>query len=189
MTNRGKRLFITGIPTSGKSYLARNLAEKIGGIAVFLDHYRDELVQDDRYRKWVNFYFDKDEERYFIERLGNDDLIDQSEALWPAFLGKIKSYEDESRPIIFECVNMLPYLTKRDLDFPGIVLLGSSYDEILKRNIEDPRWGKTLKLQELEARSFWEVERPFYKEQADKFGYPTFDSADQAFNFALKLIS
>lgn len=192
--HEGKRLFITGIPTAGKSYLAKKLSKATDGVAVCLDIYREELAKDERYKKWVNFYFDLDEEKYFTEQtpeelLSNQDLIDQSEALWPAFLEKIKTYENETRPVIFECVNMLPHLAKRDLDFPGIVLLGPSYEDILRRNIEDPRWGKTLRLQELEAKSFWEIERPFYKEEAEKFGYSMFDSADQAFEYALKLIS
>jgi predicted kinase len=40
MIHVGKRLFITGIPTSGKSYLAKILAEKVGGIAVIFDDFR-----------------------------------------------------------------------------------------------------------------------------------------------------
>jgi len=78
-------------------------------------------------------------------------------------------------------VSMLPHLAKRDVDFPGVCLIGSSYEEILKRNITSPRWGNTRELQELEARSFFEVERPRYKAEAGVCGYPVFESADEAF--------
>src|SRR3989344_7783389 len=113
MNHGGKRLFITGIPASGKSYLAKKLADRTGGLAICLDHYREELAKDERYKKWVNFYLDRDEEKYLIQtspdQLWNN-LVKQSESLWPQFLEKIESYEDEARAVIFECVNMLPHL-------------------------------------------------------------------------------
>ena len=190
-SHKGKRLFITGIPTAGKTYLAKKLASEVGGVAVILDDFRKILSKDEKYKKWTDFYIDKDEEKYLNETSAEDqwkDLVNQSEGLWPAFLEEIAKYEDEEKTVIFECVNLLPHLAKNDLDFPGIVLIGSSYEEILKRNIENPRWGKTLTLQELEAKTFFEIERLDYKREAEKYGYITFETADQAFNTAIKLI-
>ena len=66
----GKRIFITGIPTAGKSYLAEKLAEKVGGICVSIDDIREELVKDERYKKWVNFYLDQDEYDYYTNISG-----------------------------------------------------------------------------------------------------------------------
>jgi len=185
------KLFITGIPASGKSYLAKKLARETGGIAVILDDFRESLASDERYKKWVNFFLDKDEEKYYRETSLIDqwnNIILQSEGLWPTFFEKINSYKEEKKYVIFECVNILPHLAKKDLDFPGIVLLGRSYEEILKRNIENPRWGDTLRLQELEAKSFFNVERLYYKEEAEKYGYPCFETADEAFDTAIKLL-
>ncbi len=191
MNHSGKRLFITGIPTSGKSYLTNLLAEKVNGIAVMLDDFREELSSNEQYRKWTNFYIDQDELTYLSttspERQWNN-LIAQSEGLWPAFLSEIYKYRDDSRPVIFESVNMLPYLVKRDLDFDGVVLIGSSLAETLERNIKDPRWGNTSELQELEARTFFEIERPHYREEALKYGYPTFDRADDAVSYCLRVL-
>gem|GEM_PF-4639473 len=34
MNHAGKRLFISGIPTSGKSYLAKRLADEVHGVAI-----------------------------------------------------------------------------------------------------------------------------------------------------------
>lgn len=190
-SHKGKRLFITGIPTSGKSYLARKLAKKTGGIAICLDDYREELAKDEKYRKWVNFYLDQDEEKYLTQTASNElwnNLVRQSEALWPVFLEKIQSYRNEPRPVIFECVSMLPHLMKRDLDFPGVVLLNSSYENILKRNIDNPRWGNTRELQKLEAKTFWEVERPHYKEEAGKYGLPVFESVNASIQTALSFL-
>ncbi len=172
----GKRLFITGIPTSGKSYLAEKLAETVGGIVIYLDDLRENLSQDEKYRAWVNFYLDQDEKTYLTSTSSDDqweNLKKQSEAIWPA---------------IFECVNILPHLARRDLNFPGVVLVGKTLEETLRRNKEDPRWGKTEELQELEANMFFMVERPRYKAEGEKYGYPVFESADEAYDAILKTL-
>lgn len=191
MNHLGKRLFITGIPTSGKSYLAKILAEKVGGIAVILDDFREELSSNEQYKKWTNFYLDQDEKTY-LSTTSNEkqwrNLVAQSEGLWPAFLKEISKFQNESKPVIFECVNMLPHLVKRDLGFQGVVLIGSSFEETLKRNIENPRWGNTLELQKLEANTFFNVERPRYKEEALRYGYPTFERADDAIEYSLDVL-
>lgn len=192
MDHLGKRLFITGIPTSGKSYLAKLLSEKTGGIYVNLDEVRDSLSADQTYSKWVNFYEDLGEYEYLTntsDETKQNDLIAQSEALWPALLQEISKYGGETRPVIFECVNILPHLAKKDLTFEGVVLLGTSYEEILARNILEPRWGDTEELIELEAKTFFEVERPFYKKEADKYGYITFERADDAISYCIEALS
>lgn len=192
MNHSGKRLFITGIPTSGKSYLAKILAEKVGGIAVILDDFREELSSDDQYKKWTNFYLDQDEKTYLSMTSSEkqwENLVAQSEGLWPAFLKEISKFKDESKPVIFECVNMLPHLVKRDLGFDGVVLIGSSFEETLERNKKDPRWGNTSELQELEANTFFNIERPYYKEEALKYGYPTFERADDAVEYCFNVLN
>lgn len=184
-THKGKRIFITGIPTSGKSYLAKQVADKVGGIAVLFDDFRENLAKNDQYRKWTNFYLDVDEKEYLTKTNHKkqwENLVAQSEGLWPAFLQEIEKYKNETKPVIFECVNILPHIAKRDLDFNGVVLIGKSYEEILERNKQSPRWGNTIELQELEAKAFFEVERPYYKAEAEKYGYPVFESADEAFS-------
>ncbi len=192
MTHKGKRLFITGIPTSGKSYLAKELADEVGGVAVLLDDLRKDIAQNERYRKWTNFLFDKDEHDYLRKTSPSElwqNLVAQSEGLWPAFQKEIEKYKDETKPVIFECVNILPHIAKEYLDFPGIVLIGKSYEEVLERNKKSPRWGNTSELQALEARTFFEIERPHYKAEAEKYGYEVFENYDEAFDKALTLIS
>ena len=188
MNHKGKRLFITGIPTSGKSYLAKKLANELGGVAVLLDDLREKISSDKKYKKWTNFYFDKDEEEYLSNHSPEkrwQDFVLQSEGLWSAFMAEIKKYENETRPVIFECVNLLPHLTKQHLDFPGVVLVGESYEETLKRNKDDPRWGNTEKLQIMEAKNFFFEEGPLFKKEAEKYGYPVFKNADEAFKYCL----
>lgn len=182
-------LFITGIPTAGKSYLGKKLAEITGGLHLNLDDLREGLVNDERYKKWVNFYLDQDEYAYLTQTSPEkqwQDLINQSEALWPAFLAEIEKHQNDSRLVIFESVNILPHLAKRDLKFPGIVLVGESLEETLNRNIESPRWGDTLELQKLEAKSFFNIERPYYKAEAEKYNYPVFEKADRALEYLTK---
>ena len=191
MKHKGKRLFITSIPTSGKTHLAKKLADEVGGIAVILDELRKNILLDETYKKWINFYLDKDEESYFAqvspeEQWGN--LVAQSEGLWPVFLEEINKYSNEEKPVIFECVNILPHLAKKDLDFPGIVLLGSSYEETLLRNSANPRWGGTARLQEMEAKAFFLNERPRYKKEAQEYGYAVFEKGGEAFVEAMKIL-
>ncbi|MFW5853622.1 MAG: hypothetical protein ACOCU8_03310 [Patescibacteria group bacterium] len=59
------RLFITGIPTAGKSYLGKKLAKEVGGLCVSVDDMREELSQDEKYKKWVNYYLNQDEYTYY----------------------------------------------------------------------------------------------------------------------------
>ncbi len=192
MKHYGPRLFITGIPTAGKSHLASALAQKTGGIVVSLDNIRKDLATDPKYKEWVTFYLDRDEKEYFSNTSAEKrwrDLVLQCEAIWPAMLKTIDSYTDEKRPVIFECVNLLPHLANRDLDFPGICLVGSSLEETLKRNMKSPRWGKTVELQELEAKHFFLVERPRYEKEALQYGYPIFKTAEEAMETSLSCLS
>lgn len=189
--HKGKRLFITGIPTSGKSHLAKMIAKEVDGVAVLLDDLRKELSLDDRYKKCVEFYLDQDEEAYLASTSPEQmwkNLVAQSEALWPAFLERIDSYADEEAPVIFECVNLLPHLAHRDLSFSGVCLIGLSYEETLLRNKKSPRWSHDPRLQEMEAKMFFYVERPHYKEEAEKYGYPVFDNFEDALKNSLKLL-
>ncbi len=186
----GKRLFITGIPTAGKSYLAEMIVKKIGGIHVDIDDIREEIASDLKYKKWVNFYYDQDEKTYYMTTTYDEqwqNLIRQSEGIWPTILGKIEGYTDETRPVIFEGVNILPHLAKRDLSFSGIVIIGKSFEEVFERNKKEPRWGKTEELQKLEAEAFFYGERPRYKAEAEKYGYLVFETVDEAVKQSLKL--
>ncbi|MEI8062343.1 MAG: hypothetical protein WCG97_03545 [bacterium] len=143
MNEANKRFFITGIPTSGKSYLAKKLADKIGGVVVSTDDMREVMSKDPKYRKWTNFYLDKDEKEYYTNTCPEDlwkNLVDHSEGLWPFILEKILSHNSGGRPVIFEGVNILPHLAKRDLPFDGIVLIGKSRNDVFDRVKKDHRW-------------------------------------------------
>ena len=189
--HKGKRLFITGIPASGKSYLAKTLAEKTDGIAVALDGLRMNFLKDDRYKQWILFYFNQDEAKYLTQTHPDElwnNVVRQSEELWPIFLNGIEQYKNETRPVIFECVNLLPHIAKRELYFPGLVMLGDSFETILDRNKKDPRWGKTEELQELEVKEFFYVQRPRYKLEAEKYGYLTFEHYQDALQEGSRLL-
>jgi len=191
MNLKPKHIFITGIPTSGKSYLAKKLAERIGAKVVHLDDLRESLSINETYKKWTNFYLNQDEESYLTKTTLEkkwQDLVDQSEGLWPVFKEEIGKYQNETRLVIFECVNLLPHIIKTNSNHIAVVLIGKNLEELLERNKQNPRWGNTEKLQELEARDFFEVERPKYKAEAEKYGYLVFESADEAFDYLVKNI-
>ena len=188
----GKRLFITGIPTAGKSHLANRLAEKVGGLHVLGDSICDELKKEsEEYRKWIDFYWDQDEHTYYTTTSHEQqwiNLVAQAEHVWPGILEHIKKYDNEEKPVIFDGVLVLPHLAKRDLAFPGVVLVGKSLEETLARNKLEPRWGDTEELQKLEAESFFYCERPRYIEEAQKYGYPVFEEPEAAYSSALELL-
>lgn len=173
--------FITGIPAAGKSYLAAKVAESVGALHVEIDGLWREMSNDPELKKWVNFFLDQDEAVYWKNTSCDqqwENLKNQSEAFWPFVLQQIKKVQESGRPAIFEGVNILPHLARRDLSFEGIVLLGESFEKILERNKHDPRWGKTEELQVQEAKAFWNCERSQYQKEAERYKYPMFSNPE-----------
>ena len=188
-----KRLFITGIPTAGKSWAGNLIATELGAIHVEIDDMRAEFQHDRRYRDAANFFLNQNEKEYYENTTHKeqwDNVVRQSESLWPALFEKIKSYEKEPRPVVFEGVNLIPSLMHKD--FPhmkGIVLLGPSFEKTLERNHQSPRWGNTEELQHIEAEAFFYGERPRYMEEGEKYGYKICDTATEAFNLTKEIWS
>lgn len=181
-------VFISGIPASGKSYLAKKLSENLGIQIISTDKLRDQMINDPTLEPWVNFYYNLDEAVYYTtidctEQWSN--LVKQSEAFWPKILEFVKS---QQLPFVIEGVNLLPHLVK-DFDFNGVYLLGES-EEIIKQRLKaEPRWGETEVLQKMEAHAFINCEAKSYKSEAEKFGYQTFTSADAVYETLAAMIS
>lgn len=185
-------IFIGGIPASGKSYLARKLVEKTGAFYLDTDTLRKEMSSDPQLEYWVNFFWDQNEEEYLTKTSCEDhwqNLVKQSEVFWPTILKRIKEIMESNKSAIFEGVNILPHLANKDLNFPGIYLLGKSFDEIFERNKHNPRWGHTEELQSKEAELFFNCDRPKYQEEAEKYGYKTFTNSEDAEKELLKLLT
>ena len=183
--------FISGIPTAGKSFLAEKIARERNMLHVDMDELRGEMAQDPELKKWVSFFSDQDEEQYWANTTCEQNwrnLIKQSEAFWPTFLNKINEVVKAGKPAIFEGVNILPHLAKRDLLFPGIYLLGESFDVTFQRNKKDSRWGETEVLQRKEAEMFFYYEGEMYRKEAEKYGYKTFRDIVEAEKEILKLL-
>ncbi len=178
-------IFIGGIPASGKSYLAKKVAEKTEAFHLDLDTLRKEMANDPKLKYWVNFFFNQDEEEYLSQKEALyenhwNNIVKQSEAFWPTILNKANEVKKDHESVIFEGVNILPHLAVRDFDFPGIFLLGESQNEIFERNKKNPRWGQTEELQRKEAELFFNCDRPRIKKEAQKHGYKTFDNFIEA---------
>ncbi|MEK7465316.1 MAG: hypothetical protein AAB631_00905 [Patescibacteria group bacterium] len=185
-------VFISGIPAAGKSYLAERVARACDARHAKIDDWVEEFRSDPKLEPWVDFYWNQDEKKYFKNTTCEkqwENLKKQSEMLWPAILEKIREVEDSDKDTIFEGVNILPRLARRDLDFDGIVLLGESYELILDRNKKSPRWGETEELQILEASTFWNCERLYYETEAKKYGFKTFSDTIVAEKELLRLLS
>lgn len=76
----------------------------------------------------------------------------------------------------------------RQLPIKGITLLGRSEEETFDRLKAEPRWGTTEELQRLEADAFFNIERPRYAVEAEKHGYPSFSSPEEAEAELIRLI-
>lgn len=178
-----KYAFISGIPASGKSYLAARVAQKVGAQHIEMDALREEMRGSPELKKWVDFFWNKNEAEYWEQTNCNEqwlNLKNQSEAFWPILLRRITEIQTAGKLAIFEGVNLLPHLTRKDLNFSGIILLGDSFESIFERNKKAPRWGQTEALQRKEAEAFYNCERPQYKAEAEKYGYPAFSDMEKA---------
>lgn len=174
--------FITGIPTAGKSYLAKRVAEKLGCTWISMDDVIVQYNNDPVLAPWVNFFWNKDEDEYYratSEEEQWQNIVNQSEAFWPTIKTTIEAQLATGRSTIFEGVNLLPHLMHK-LALPGVVLLGESEETTLRRLQEKPRWGETPSLQTIEAHAFFAVEGSHYKSEAEKYGYPAFHDVDAA---------
>lgn len=206
---RQPKIFITGIPTAGKSYLAQKIKKATGSLCLETDNLWEGLAQDPRFLPWANFFEKQDEYDYYTQNSPDEQwriLEEHYEKIWPGVLEKIRAYENgnipirskiaarmrkpinKNRPLIFEGINILPRLARQDLDFPGIVLVGKSFEDVLRRNKERPRWGATEKMLRMGAEAFWFVERPRYIKEAEKYGYGIFETADDAYEEAIKIL-
>ncbi len=176
-------VFVSGIPASGKSYLSRKVAKKYGVLHVSVDSLRAQIGKDPQLKPYLNFFWRQNEVEYW-HRISSGEhwhnLKRQSEALWPGMVDRINAALGSGKPVIFEGVNILPHLAARDLRFPGLFLLGESFEVVLERNRHRPRWGKTEALQRREAEAFFFWEREFYRQEAERYGYKTFISAAHA---------
>ncbi len=178
-------IFIGGIPASGKTYLAKKISEESEAFHVNLDTLRKEMRNNPQLIYWTDFFFNQDEEKYLDLKQTSyenhwQNIVKQSEAFWPTIMKKVNEIKKNYPSAIFEGVNILPHLAKKDFDFPGIFLLGESFEQIFERNKQNPRWGQTEKLQKKEAELFFNCDGPKYKEEAGKYGYKTFTSSENA---------
>lgn len=186
-----KFAFVSGIPASGKSFLSSKVAKALVIPHIEIDNWREVMRGEPRLKEWVDFFWNKDEEEYLTTTTCDDsweNLNRQSEALWPEILKGINEVIKSEKSAIFEGVNILPRLAYRDLKFPGLVLLGDSLEAIFERNKKEPRWGLTEELQRKEAELFFYCERPQYKREAEKYGYPAFSSIAEAETELLKIL-
>lgn len=184
-------VFIGGIPASGKSFLAKKIAEKTNAFHLDIDTLRSEMAEDPNLKPWVNFYWDQDEKIYLTETSCQEkwsNLVKQSETFWPFILGKINRAKQSHPVAVFEAVNILPHLAAKDLDFPGIFLIGETFEQIFERIKKSPRWGKTEELQKLEAEAFFYCERENYKREVEKYGFKTFTNSEEAEQELLRLL-
>lgn len=186
-----KMAFITGIPASGKSWLASRVAQKLKLKHYKVDDWRVELRSDPKLLPWVNFFWNQNEQEYWKKTTFAqhwDNLVAQSEALWPEILKRIRQVENNGVSAIIEGVSLLPHLARRDLKFDGLVLLGESFDVIYQRDRRKPRWGKTADLENHEVDVLWECERRYYRHEAEQYGYEAFTDMEKAEQKLIKIL-
>jgi len=186
-----KYVFITGIPTAGKSYLAKKVAQKTHSIHVDIDKLRVVMKKNSNLEPWVNFFWNKNEKKYWetiTPKKHWNNLKKQSEIFWPTILQKIHKIQKTNKSAIFEGVNILPHLAYKDLNFSGIVLAGESKQLVFQRCKNDPRWGKIEELHKKEAEWFFVHEGKKYQKEAKKYGYKVFHDNKKAEKELIKLL-
>ena len=186
-----KFAFISGIPASGKTYIAKKVSLSISCLYVNLDDLRRKMVSDPKLESWVNFFKNKNEHEYWSSITQDEhwsNVLKQAEAFGLSYLRKINEIKNTAKSAIFESVSILPHLAYRDLDFPGIYLLGESIEMIFKRLKENPRWGGNEELQRMEAEWFYLHEGAMYESEAKKYGFKSFRHPEKAEEELLKLM-
>ncbi len=171
--------FIGGPPTSGKSYLAEEIAKECGIQHVYVDRLRDKVaISNPKLKLWRDFFNSKDGEYWLsvTKKQYLNDCRNQTLALWKYIFNEITDLQKKYENIIFEGVDFLPDITRRDLDFDGIFIYCESIDESYQRNKLHPRIGKTEELQKREAILYAEYESSNIKDLAPKYGYQIFTS-------------
>ena len=177
-----KSVFISGIPTAGKSHLADKIAKITGAVHFNIDDFREEMRNNPEFKQWIDFFKDQDEEKYWNEHSHKEhweNLKRQSEGIWPFIKNKINNALESGQISIFEGVNLLPHLIS-EIDIDGMYLLGESEETVLERYRKKPRWGKAEELLKKQSECSFQYERPMYKKEAEKYGFKTFTDSDTA---------
>lgn len=178
-----KYVFIGGIPTAGKSFLAKKIADETGAIHVEIDLLREKMAKDPKLKPWVNWYTDQDEEEYF-KKIDNDlgwtHLKNQSEAYWATIEKKVSEIKKTGKKAVFEGYNLLPHLVSKNFDFTGIYLKAPKPEEILKRIEMKKRWGSGNKLHKMEVKFFIECFDHNFMKDAKRYGYKCFSNSIKA---------
>jgi hypothetical protein len=170
--------FIAGLPATGKTALAAKIAKDLEMEHIEIDKWIEELRSDPKLAPWVDFFNQKDEADYWQKTDPTthwQNLKNQAEALWPAILERISQVKQKPEKVLFESSIILPHIAHRDLNFPGVFLLGESEEKILETIKQDPRWGKTSELQAQEAKNWFRFERLIIKTEAEIYNYKTFN--------------
>lgn len=174
-------LFIGGPPTSGKSYLAEKISQEMGTLHICTDKLRKKITfNDESFFVWKEFFISKPSE-YWDLVTGEEYVKDcrlQTEAFWPKLVEEIKQLQLEHVAVIFEGVDMLPDLVRRDLDLEGIYLVCKSEGESYLRNKE--RWGESDKLLQRESVLYATDEAMEIRRLAGEFGYKVFSNSQEA---------
>lgn len=185
-------IFITGIPTVGKSTLAKKLAAEFGMEIFCTDVAHKEWRDDPELVAWLDFFRNQNETLYWQNTSADQDwknLVQQSHALWPRIKAPIERALVSKTPTIFEGVNLLPSLVKKDFpQIPGIVLINTNPDTFFARNRQHPRWGRTETLQRQEANAFALEQSPRYAKEGQAAGYWIFEESDEGEVFTSPLI-
>ena len=182
-------VFIGGVPAAGKSFLADKISKKYGINHVEVDKIRGAIDKLEL-TQWVNYFRDQDPEEYWQKTKSKEhcqNVIKQTEMLWPEMLNSIKTILEKGETTIFESRNFLPHLVK-DLSIPGIFILPESIDILRVRNKIRPRWIKEgIDLQESLLEAFM-CESKIIAEEAREHGYKAFSNSLDAERELLNLL-
>ncbi|XOU94863.1 MAG: hypothetical protein ACNFW9_02220 [Candidatus Kerfeldbacteria bacterium] len=180
-------VFIGGVPTTGKTHLVKDFIKKskLNILHVEIDDIRDKFKNDVNLIKWVNFFRDQDEDVYWQNTSCQkhiENVVRQSEELWPHILEQIINIQNKHEHVIFEGVQLMPRLTRKFLKMNGFFLIPPDIETIYIRLVAHKRWGVTNDQKRNEAKCFFEGDAKYINTEARKFGYKVFDNTDEGYS-------
>ncbi len=179
-------LFIGGNPVSGKTTLAREIANDTGGTLLNLDRFRSEMREEESLRYWTDFFLNQAEWAYWQDHTFEqhwDNMKRRAEAYWPFLRQKIQKAIDESPSVIVEAGTLMP-AQLATLGFSGVYLICTDQETIYQRLRKTPCWGTCSSLQRMEA-AMYAQEGEMLRSEAAEYGFPVFEDSKEALDALL----
>jgi 2-phosphoglycerate kinase len=202
-----RTFFIGGPPRVGKTTLSYKLAEKVKGHVVSTDAIRSaakkarENKTGDLFR--TNFYNSISEDEWFRRHLEHPEIVvddhnKEAAAFWSSTVSFCNTFCEDSATHIVEGAHLLPNLVSEMKDKPKhVIYVGNTNSHHSKHMLEYSKnnpaqdWMSSLNYSDkkIEAMAnFVKKMSEYFKNEAEKYGFPYFEIDDEKFDESLEKI-